>query len=1196
MGVFEPVDTTYDFPALEEKVLAFWKRERIFEQSLEQGRTRGGQRFVFYEGPPTANGMPHNGHVLTRAIKDLFPRYRTMCGDYVPRKAGWDTHGLPVEIEVEKELGIRGREAILEYGVEPFTRRCIENVFRYTSEWERLTERIAFWIDLPQAYVTYHTPYIESVWWALSRLFAKGLLYRGHKVVWWWTKGGTALSAGEVGEGYKKVNDPAATVRFPAEKDGLVFLAWTTTPWTLPSNLGLAVGADIAYALVELEEEPGRRYVVAAESVERLFGKRAHRVVEQRRGAELVGLRYTPPYAFEKPASGDPWRVVAGDFVTTGTGTGIVHIAPGFGEDDYRTAKEADLGFVQHLTPSGVFPPVAEPFAGLGFKEADPQILKDLEQRGLLFAKEIIAHDYPFCPRADKDPLIQYARESWFIRTRQFKEELVANNRAIEWFPEHIKEGRFGDFLANNVDWALSRERFWGTPLNIWVNDETGAMDCPTSVAEILQRNPRAFDKFEAARAADPALNEHLKVHKPWIDEITWTKPGERGTYRRVPEVIDCWFDSGCVPFAQFGFPHSGVEAFREAFPADFISEAVDQTRGWFYSMLAVSTLVFDRETRERYGLRGESYPHPYKRCIVLGHVCDRDGIKESKSKKNYTPPSVILSAVRMPMTIVVAGDARFQELLAKKAPQRGQLGLTRDDLEGLDLQRKDCRVQLELGGKVLRELQPLDLDKAERWVAAGGGNDHRHIAVLSSEQAAELGAKSGDVATFVDPTPAPGGDAFRWFFYASNPPWNNTRHSLAGVRQAQKDFLITLQNVYSFFVIYANIDGYDPARRSALEPLAERGEMDRWILSELHLTVRDVRAHMDGWRLYEAAQRLGRFVDSLSNWYVRRSRARFWSEGQSADKLAAFDTLHTCLATFARAIAPFTPFFAEELHQNLVVRPLGARAPSSVHLSSYPEVDARFIDEGLSRRMAAAREIVSLGLSVRSDARLKVRQPLRSARVAVADAELRAALAGLCGVIADELNVKLVDLVADASTWVSYTCKPNFKALGPKVGKLMPLVKDAVMKADPARLREELTRRGACEILVASGERVELTPAEIEVALEAKPGFAAASGTQAVVLLETEVDEALIAEMLARELVNRIQAVRKDLRLDYVARIEVALTASEKLAAAIAAHRELIAAETLSRRLDVVADPGAGAREVAIEGETIRLAVSIAT
>ncbi|HLK37766.1 MAG TPA: isoleucine--tRNA ligase, partial [Polyangiaceae bacterium] len=681
---FARVPQTLDFPREEQEVLRFWRERGIFEKTLAKPAPRG--KFVFYEGPPTANGLPHNGHVLTRVVKDVFPRYRTMRGWHVPRKAGWDTHGLPVEVEVEKELRLHGKAAIEAYGVEPFVKRCVDSVFRYTREWEELTERVAFWVDLRDAYVTYHRSYVESVWWALSELFKKGLLYQGHKVVWWWAQGGTALSSNEVGQGYRAVDDPSVYVAFPlvdmaGEKD-VSLLVWTTTPWTLPSNMYAAVNPALEYVVVR--SKGGRRYVVASALREGLAAKIGELIVERSvAGASLVGTAYVPPFdLFEADARGFEdvvWRVIAADFVTLDAGTGVVHVAPAFGEDDHEAhvkvlRERPSVPLFCAVKPDGTFIDRFERYAGRWVKDCDKEIQHDLKDRGALVFAEQYRHDYPFCWRADSDPLIQYARPAWYIRTTALIDRAIANNRAVHWLPDHIREGRFGDFLANNVDWALSRERWWGTPLNVWVCDaQAEHKEAPASVAEIEARNPRAFEHFHAARRADPTLSEHLVVHKPWVDQVTFPCGRCGGSMRRVPEVIDCWFDSGCMPFAQWGYPHAdgSRERFEASFPADFISEAIDQTRGWFYSLLMVSTLVQDRPT----------YPHPFKTCIVLGHVTDKEGKKESKSKGNYTPPEIILNRVAMEFAVVDPRAVQGSDRIA-----RGEALVAREDVEGLDL------------------------------------------------------------------------------------------------------------------------------------------------------------------------------------------------------------------------------------------------------------------------------------------------------------------------------------------------------------------------------------------------------------------------------------------------------------------------------------------------------------------------------
>jgi isoleucyl-tRNA synthetase len=1201
---FEKVPPVADFPALEARIRAFWRERKIFARSVE--KRRGGPRFVFYEGPPTANGLPHNGHALTRVIKDVFPRYRAMRGYDVPRKAGWDTHGLPVEIEVEKELRIRGREAILAYGVEPFVRRCIESVFRYTGEWRSFTEKLGFWIDLDDAYVTYHESYVESVWWALSQLWERGLLYRGHKVVWWWAQGGTVLSAAEVGEGYRAVDDPSLYVRLPLRDDpGTALLVWTTTPWTLPSNCFAAVRPDVEYAVVRDGE---RRLVAARELVPALAAKagRDLPVEETLRGEALVGRRYAPPFDWFRRRRGelDLWRVVAADFVELDAGTGVVHLAPAFGEADFavlRREQERDpeLPLLCAVRPDGGFDPEVAPeaYAGRWVKDCDRELARELKERGLLFHAEQIRHEYPFCVRSEEDPLIQYARPAWYLRTSEHRAEALANNALVDWHPEHIREGRFGDFLRNNVDWALSRERFWGTPLNVWVNDWTGRVEVPASVAEILARDPRAFEAFEEARRADPSLSPHLRVHKPWIDQVTWTRPGEPGTYRRVPEVIDVWFDAGAMPFAQWGYPHRGREEFERSFPADFISEAIDQTRGWFHALLWISTLLFpDRP-----------FPHPYRSCVVLGHVADKTGKKESKSKGNYTPPEVILDAVRL----------EFAAVAPAEAGRAGEAAIARDDYEGLDLRGERAKVRVFRSDRPERGLE-LELVPAHlpRRVIELAAEDARALGVaplaagtrVLPREVPELGPQAR--VTVEDPSSAaPGADAFRWFFFASNPPWNPTRLSLGAVRATQRELPLTLRNVHAFFTIYANIDGFspaDPACRAGRRPAARRALLDRWILSELALATRAATLHMDAYRLYEATRVLTDLVDALSNWYVRRSRDRFWAPGLGPDKLDAHWTLYECLVALAKLLAPFLPFATEELWQNVVRGPLGEAAPESVrpgeaapesvHLADYPEPDAEAIDERLSRVMGTVRELVSLGLQVRTAAKLRVRQPLAAAELVLADPALVAAVREHEGLIRDELNVHAVHFVADAGAYVEYRVKPNFRALGPRVGRRMPALQAALARADGGALLRALEAEGEVW-LEAEGERLRLGPDEIAVSLEARPGFSAASGRAGVVVLRTALDPALIEEGLFREVLNRVQAFRKELDLEYAGRIRLTLGGHPELLAAVRPRAETLGRETLAVEVRVGAEPppGAHATEVSIDGRPLRLGLVVA-
>ncbi len=1246
-GVFSAVRPELNFPADEARVLAFWREHEVFHKTLRaETRATGPSKgsFVFYEGPPTANGMPHNGHVLTRAVKDLFPRYKTMQGYDVPRKAGWDTHGLPVEVEVEKDLGIHGKADIEAFGIKPFIQRCIESVFRYTEAWERNTELTGYWVDLADAYVTYHKSYVESVWWALAELHQKGLLFRGHKVVWWWPQGGTALSSGEVGDGYREVDDPSCYVAMElCDAPGTFICVWTTTPWTLPSNGYAAVRGDYEY--VEVSWTEGRKLILAAALREEIADKLGEELPVVRRllGAELVGRRYRPCFdtfasLFDRTATlkdgGERpiyWRVIDEAFVTLKSGTGIVHIAPAFGEDDnnahkaqlraYEAPDEVPLICAVH--PDGTMTEEAGPFAGKYVKDADPLIVADLRARGALVHTETYRHDYPFCWRAMSDPLIQLARPAWYIRTTDRIERAIANNQAIQWLPDHIKDGRFGDFLANNVDWALSRERFWGTPLNVWVCEGCGVEEAPSSVAAILARNPRAFDHFEAARAEDPSLNEHLIVHKPWIDETTFACDACGGTMRRVPEVIDCWFDSGCMPFAQFGFPHleGSRERFDAAFPAHFISEAIDQTRGWFYSLLMVSTMVFDEDTSARYGLAPRPFPFPYQTCVVLGHICDREGKKESKSKGNYTPPDIILERVRMEFATVALGDHPKAQKLALRD---GVAFIAREDYEGLDFDGDRTTVEVYRGDRE-GDKRTMTLEPAKglpRRLIVMTPNDLDALGVKSSADAASL--KPSDVPrqdaqhrVFVeDPTrPAPGADAFRWFFYSASPPWTNTRHSLTNVRLAQKDFLIKLRNVFSFFCIYANIDGFSPATGNAeaadvhpatlargrgYRPAKERSLLDRWIASELSLSLSDVTQKLDSFLIYDAAQRLIELVDALSNWYVRRSRSRFWASiddpilGQ--DKLDASWTLYEVLVTLSKMIAPFTPFFAEEMYQTLVRGPWPSTQPVSVHLSSFPTVDAAAVDETLAADMRTIRELVSLGLQVRTDNQLKVRQPLHRADVVVSSAGDAERLTVYQDLIADELNVHEVRwlLPGQEGEEVSYQLKPNFRALGPRLGKKVQGVKKVLAEADAGALRRALATHGEVSIDV-DGEAVTLTDQEVEVAVVASEGFAAAGGRAGVVVLHTALDEALLDEGLAREVLSSLQSQRKKLALGYTDRIDVEVRGGERVRRVVEAHRAHIAKEALCASLAVAAlagDEGDGFLRATVQKEPVALSV----
>ncbi len=1210
---FSKVDQAVpNFPVLEERILQIWKARDVFNRSLAESRDK--PDFVFYEGPPTANGLPHNGHVLTRVIKDLFPRYMTMRGYHVERRAGWDTHGLPVEVEVEKDLRIRGKDAILEYGVDRFAQKCLESVFKYTEEWEHLTERIGFWVDLDKAYVTFHKSYVESVWWALSKLFEKGLLYKGHKVVWWWAQGGTALSAGEVGNSYRTVQDPSAYVRFPLVGEDASLVVWTTTPWTLPSNMFAAVHPDFDYAYVKDGDET---IVVAAELVATLAEKTGRELTVEKtvKGAELIGKRYTPPFdCYTKdhdPSSGRYWRVVGGDrsqggtpqwFVTLDAGTGIVHLAPAFGDDDWRVwrnekMKDDAIEMFCAVRENGQ---LDERLAGLGLegtwvKDADKALLKDLDARGVLFHREVYEHDYPFAERADNDPLIQYARDAWFIRTTAKIDNVIENNQEVKWSPEHVRDGRFGDFLAGNVDWALSRERFWGTPLNIWVCEGCGAMEAPDSCAAIEKRNPEAFAAFAEAKAKDPSLSEHLIVHKPWIDAVTFGCKKCDATMRRVPEVIDCWFDSGCMPFAQLGYPHvkGSKEEFERAFPADFISEAIDQTRGWFYSLMMISNLIFE----------GRESPHPYKRCIVLGLVLDRDGKKESKSKGNYTPPEVILDHVRMQFASVPL-DVPYAEGFA--APKPGTAWIGREDLEGLDLKEGTVVSLYRTAAPDVRRDVKLMVHKVKKGLAPEKQTLPRRVLVLAEEDRAALSLEYGPVdvkpkevpelpedqrvmAEYAE-MPAPGADAFRWFFYASNPPWNNTRHSLSNVRTLQKELPIKLRNVYSFFVTYANIDAFDPVADEKMKrPIEERALLDRWILSELEKTKMAVVERMDEYASYEATQLLTEFVEGLSNWYVRRSRERFWAEGRRQDKLDAYWTLYQCLRDLSLMLAPFLPFASEDMYQNLVVGPYGEGLPDSVHLRLYPTGDASRIDEALSAAMKEVRELVSLGLQVRAKEKLKTRQPLAEAKVVLSDPDRADAIRPYLPIMEEELNVVCVTLLDRADDLVSYVVKPNFQALGRRLGPKMKAAQKAIQAADADGLQRALDASGEVTLDV-DGSDIAFTSEDLLVTVEAKEGFAAASSAAGVVVLDTTLTDALIDDGRFREVLSRIQARRKDLKLDFAARIKLGLKGSDAILNLCSARKERLEKETLTSELSIGETLGGDSIDVKIDGEPLTI------
>jgi len=1021
-------------------------------------------------------------------------------------------------------------------------------------------------------------------------------------------------------------------VAFPlVDEPETALVVWTTTPWTLSSNGYAAVKPGASYDVVRIgaaKELKGKKakqlrtsakqLILASELRSAVAEKLGHEleVVETLKGEALVGRRYVPPFDtyYEGRADarvalkegGDEalwWRVIAEDFVTLDTGAGIVHVAPAFGEDDNkahqkqlrRYAKPDEVELLCAVRPDGSFKPEAGKYAGRWVKDCDKDILAELGARGVLLHEELYRHDYPFCWRSDEDPLIQMARPAWFIRTTERLADAMADNQAVSWLPEHIKDGRFGDFLRNNVDWALSRERYWGTPLNVWVcTKDPEHKHAPSSVAEIERLSPTAFGHFYEAKKLDPTLNPHLIVHKPWIDQVVFPCPSCGAEMRRVPEVIDCWFDSGCMPFAQWGFPHAegSVQRFDDAFPADFISEAIDQTRGWFYSLLMISALVFDEPTQKKLGLSARGLPHPYKSCIVLGHVCDKEGKKESKSRGNYTPPEIILDRVRMEFGVLA-------EAHGQSAPE-GKALIAREDLEGMDL-REGAQVALYRADAP--ETKRVLVLEAQKKLP-------RRVVLLSPADRAALGlepigtgletmpvevprAPAAERVVIEDEnTPAPGADAFRWFFYASSPPWSNTRHSLTNVRLLQKDFHVKLRNVYSFFTIYANIDGWRPTHPAhAGRPVAERSLLDRWMLSEVQLAVRDVRRALDGYLAYDAALRLIDLTESLSNWYVRRSRPRFWAKGLEPDKCDAYATLWEALTSLAELAAPFIPFFSEEIYQNLVVRAGVPGAKESVHFADYPAPAFELVDERLAAEMAAVRQVVSLGLSVRTANRLKVRQPLSHADVVFNDRQTLEALHGHRSLIAEELNVKDVRFMFPGHEQgaVSFKLKPSFRTLGPRLGKRVQEVKKALDAADGSALHAELSSTGKV-VLDLGGERLDFSAEEIEVSVSAAEGFAAETGKVGVVVLHTALTDELVDEGLLRELVSRVQQSRKDLGLEFTDRIRLWIGGSERIQRIARAHQAHIGTECLASELEVggLGAAPTGAKEQSLGEESV--------
>ena len=1034
MPRYRPVDTNQSFPELEEQVLARWRELDVFHETVR--RREGAPLYVFYEGPPTANGRPGSHHVLSRVFKDIFPRYKTMRGYHVPRKAGWDCHGLPVELEVERQLGISSKHEIEKYGIAEFNQRCRESVFSYVEEWNRLTERIGFWIDLDDAYVTLADEYIESVWWALKRIWDEDLLYEGYKVVPYCPRCGTALSSHEVALGYHDVVDPSIYVRFlvahprgPLQDDDAL-LVWTTTPWTLVSNAAVAMDPDLTYVRAR---QDGQVYVLAEARVEPVLGEGAE-VLERFAGREMEGAAYEPPFPYIAASEfgGRGHTVLAGDFVSAEDGTGLVHTAIAFGEDDFRLGDQYGLNVVNPVQPNGTYDERIGPYAGRYVKDADPDLIEDLQSRGLIYRAEQYEHAYPHCWRCDT-PLLYYAKASWYIRTTARRDELLAANETIDWYPFHIKHGRFGKWLENNVDWALSRERYWGTPLPVW-RCEHGHDRCIGSLAEL--------------REMSGDLPHDL--HRPYIDAVTFPCSECGREMRRVPDVIDAWFDSGAMPFAQFHHPFENKELFEQRFPADFICEALDQTRGWFYSLLAISTLLFGRAS--------------YRNVLCLGLILDPEGQKMSKSRGNVVAP----------------------------------------------------------------------------W----------------------------------DVIDTHGADAFRWYYFTSQQPWSGYRFSVDTVGESVRKFLLTLWNTYGFYALYANVDGFDHDAQEV--PVERRSALDRWLLSRLQSTIEAVRTEMDAYDTTSAGRSIATFVDDLSNWYVRRSRRRFWRTGEGGDeqdKVAAYLTLHESLVTVAKLLAPFTPFVADEIYANL------DGGEPSVHLCDFPEPAEALIDRELEFDMTVARRTVELGRAARSQAGVKVRQPLREAAV-VANARERAAIERLEDQVLDELNVKGVSYVEEAEELAEYEVKPNFRALGPRFGARMREVAKALGSIDPTAAAAAFDRGDEVTIDV-DGEQERIGADDVSLVMLPREGYQLERQANYAVALKLDLDDELLREGAAREVVHAIQNARKGAGLRVEDRIELTLTGDDALLEAVRQHADYVAGETLAARMTF---DGATAEGVHIE------------
>ncbi len=1048
--MYNKVNTDMNFVEREKEVEKFWKENDTFRKSME--RRKDGPTYTFYDGPPTANGKPHIGHVLTRVIKDMIPRYRTMKGCMVPRKAGWDTHGLPVELEVEKLLGLDGKEQIEEYGLDPFISKCKESVWKYKGMWEDFSGTVGFWADMDDPYVTYHDDFIESEWWALKTIWDKGLLYKGFKIVPYCPRCGTPLSSHEVAQGYKDVKERSAVVRFKVKDEDAYILAWTTTPWTLPSNVALCVNPVESY--VKVKAADGKTYYMAEALLDTVLGKLgtedtpAYEVLERYTGKDLEYKEYEPLFDCSAKVAEKQRKkgyfVTCDSYVTLTDGTGVVHIAPAFGEDDASVGRKYDLPFVQLVDGKGNMTEDT-PFAGLFVKKADPEVLKDLDARELLFDAPKFEHSYPHCWRCGT-PLIYYARESWFIKMTAVKEDLIRNNHTINWIPESIGKGRFGDWLENIQDWGISRNRYWGTPLNVWECEGCGHMESIGSREELKKLSGR-----EDART--------VELHRPYIDEITCTCPKCQGTMRRVPEVIDCWFDSGAMPFAQHHYPFENKELFESQFPAQFISEAVDQTRGWFYSLLAESTLLFNKA--------------PYENVIVLGHVQDENGQKMSKSKGNAVDP----------------------------------------------------------------------FDALETY----------------------------------------GADAIRWYFYINSAPWLPNRFHGKAVQEGQRKFMGTLWNTYAFFVLYANIDHFDATKYTLdYESLSI---MDKWLLSKLNTVVGEVDSHLDQYRIPEAARALQDFVDEMSNWYVRRSRERFWAKGMEQDKINAYMTLYTALVTIAKAAAPMIPFMTEDIYRNLVCS-IDKDAPESVHLCDFPTVHEEMINEDLEAAMEEILDIVVLGRAARNTANIKNRQPIGTMYVCS-----NVELAGdYRTIILDELNVKELVFRKDLSEFTSYTFKPQLKTVGPKYGKLLNGIRTHLTEMDGRKAMEELETTGSLSFDI-SGSNVVLSKEDLLIDMAQMEGYVTEADNRVTVVLCTDLSEELIEEGFVREIISKIQTMRKEAGYEVMDRIHVSSSGNSRIQDLMERHGEEIRKDVMASDI-LFAETKGYVKEWNINGETVTLGV----